>query len=83
MPVQEILPGKLACCKRIEDLEVKDQQKDCQDPIFRDEPFFIDKEEQRQDHCYKNAGDCQDGEKIQGHGELVVEPANLIRKAWV
>lgn len=77
MTLHEILPGESTCSKRIEDLDVEDQQEDCQDLIFRDEAFFIDKEEQRQDHRDENADDSEDSKKVQGHRKAINNPLNL------
>ena len=73
MPVNEILPGESACCKRIEDLKIKDHEENCQDFILRDESFFINEEEQWQDHRNEYTDDGQQGKKVQGHREVKVD----------
>ena len=71
MPIHEILPCKRTCCKRIEDLKVKNHQEAGQYFIFPDETSFIDKEEQRQDRRHEKADDGQNGKKAQGHGNVI------------
>jgi hypothetical protein len=67
MPFQKIAKSEVACCKRIEDLKVKNHQQYCQYFIFLYKASFIYKEEQRQDQCQENADGGQDGEKVQIH----------------
>ena len=67
MPIQEILKSERACCKRIEDLKVKNHQQDCQYFIFKDKPPSINQEEQRQNHRQENADQGQNGKKVHNH----------------